>query len=1427
MGKSAANMGKAGRVAAGGFGTAMLGIAKSAALAGVIVGGVAIKMASDFDKPMRQVWSLTTTSEDKFNQWSKTVLDMSKKFPFPAKDMANALYYIKSAMPDATEAQIFNVLGITAKGAVAGVAELSDSAKALVGVMNAYKDIRPEYYMDIMSKAAERSGVKLQDFVANMGAVVGTSADANVPFQQVAAAFATLTKAGVPANTAMMAINRTLVQYYKPSVEAAKVGKELGIEFSRSHLQAVGLQGALLEVMAAFEKAPDAIGKLFPNIRAMKAVFPLVGKASQMFAQDLVALGGASGTMNRMFSRNMKSMENSIKLMVNKGRALLIQLGQKIFPIVKKGIDALGNAFEGKNNVVNAFANAIKGVGSFILGVGQTAAKAAPEILTLVAAFATLKIVPIVGAAITAVGEAGLVLPGVFGTMAAAVGLAGISVGEFVAAAAPFAAAAAIAAGGGLLIAKHFRDADKAGQDAWDSLQAYDKELGTAATSAQPLLNQMNTLRTQLAGLTPDTQAYVDVHKQLLDVQTQLVSVYPGLISGMQMEGGVLKTNTEDMQRQIKIRRALMGGPAETKGLIGPAAGLEKSITGFDELNTQISEYDKGVAGVTAKLESYGATTDQIKVIQSAFAESAAKGWEEVKHSLMSYENIKQGYGAEAGTFERRDINWRMAKLQESYTQMSKWEGEWKDQKIANSKEARLTMLKEYQDYTIALEQLRVSAKAAGEAKGAAPEGLIPLLAPQVKNTYLKAQATQSADIYIQSYFQGLYKGSAADLPAWSASLRDMLTAGKFTEAFDAAGAQGASGFVTNWVTQMVADQGQVAAATGKISTTLAGALSSTNGEIRLVAASGMRDVIAVMAATLPKFGALGQAAGLDVANQMADGIKNQNILPGALDQQGQEAMIRLAQALGTTSMLSQPLKDLAAKLHIDITPTIKLPTDVPKMDIFKWLGGKTEQTVSVKVSDGGTGGKTKKSIDQVKAAAEELAAVDPTVDIGADDRASVKIDALRALNGKTIATVNIVAKIIGSGPFTADEYARYLESKISGISPTIGVGGSAVADQLDALEKSLSSAKAALSGDVPDSWLWRMMQSDILEVNQAIMYLTGNNQAAVDMWGQVAVAYNAAKTQVDTLKTAIDGLNQKMKTSQDAVTALNEKLSASQERLSKYQTQLSNLGQISIKGEGAYTEKSAKLQQRINETQLDLVKAERSHNYAKAAGLQLTLDDLNQRKQIVDLESSVKYDEKKRKIQEALDPLSKQEMSYKNILKHIRAAQWNIAHENATQASINKKIKTQQNIQKGLQRQLDITQKQYDLANTRLGELETKMQNIEGSITRAAQAAQTFAKALQDAAAAGEPAPVWNPLGFQKGGMIPYTGWFYGHKGEEVVPANQVNRGFGLKPISLQTSHQSTINVPVYLDSKMIGRAVAKVTGKTASAYAKSGGRY
>jgi TP901 family phage tail tape measure protein len=590
-------------------GKAFKALAVGGAVVGAVIAGASVKMAADFDESMRKVWSLTRESEATFNSWKSSVKELSRDMPQSATQMADAFYWIKSNMPDATDSQQLKTLDIAARGAVGGVAELSDTVQALTGAQNAYKDMDPAKYMDIMNKAVERGSLTLQDFVSNQGKFIGTAAQFKIPFEEVAAAFATLTRNAVPADTAAMAINQTMMAYLKPTEDAAQVAQNYGIELSANTLRTRGFGGAMLDLAGAMKDDNSEIAQMFPNIRSLKAVLPLSGLASQEFAKDLNEVGNAAGTTTNMFEKNKGSLQNIMKTVWGKFQLIFIDLGEKIIPKLESALDAVGRILDGENDAWNTFAGIVKQVAGVIWDVVTAALKLTPLLIGLGAAFATIKVANF--AAVLG-GLSGL--SGVFGggtKGANAFGLALASAGTTIRNFTGFAGQAAMTGGklGGALsciaasasglatafamvgigiaaLTYKWYSMSKAGNQGWDTIRKSDKSYGELGLKIKPLVDRYTELEAALQKATAAGTDSVAIQNEMTKVGNEIAALNPLMAQGFDEQGNAIMKTDAELRKYVASLLAYSKIKVDTKGEVGQLQALigkQKQYTGAME----------------------------------------------------------------------------------------------------------------------------------------------------------------------------------------------------------------------------------------------------------------------------------------------------------------------------------------------------------------------------------------------------------------------------------------------------------------------------------------------------------------------------------------------------------------------------------------------------------------------------------------------------------------------------------------------------------------------------------------------------------------------------------------------------------------------------------------------------------------------------
>ena len=338
MGAKTSNVGA--KIAAG------FAVAGAAVAAGLTV---AVASAAQFEARMRNVNSISALSEEAFAGLSSKVLDLSRELPQSANNLAEGLYEIASSGFQGAEG--LEVLEKAAQAASAGLTTTQTSAKAIVGVLNAYGMAASEAgrVSDVLFQTVNLGVISFEELSQNLGDVIGLAAAAGVTIEEVGAAIAAITLAGVPAAEAFTGLNTLTKSLIKPSEELSTVYRALGINITRDLKDpAIGLRGVMEQLRVATGGNVEAFIALFPEIRAARAAFALAANEGENYARTSAGITDktqTAGATMRAFNEQMKAVSNQFKVFVNGLQAGAIELGTHLLPLLSdalRGLQALG-----------------------------------------------------------------------------------------------------------------------------------------------------------------------------------------------------------------------------------------------------------------------------------------------------------------------------------------------------------------------------------------------------------------------------------------------------------------------------------------------------------------------------------------------------------------------------------------------------------------------------------------------------------------------------------------------------------------------------------------------------------------------------------------------------------------------------------------------------------------------------------------------------------------------------------------------------------------------------------------------------------------------------------------------------------------------------------------------------------------------------
>ena len=138
--------------------------------------------------------------------------------------------------------------------------------------------------------------------------VIGIASTVGVSIEELMAAVATATLAGQSTSQAMTGMKAAFSSIMAPSEQAKKTAQELGLAFDAQALKAKGLQGVLVEVMAATKGNEEQLSKLFGSVEALNTVLNVASGDGETFAFILGEMGNKMGATDSAFRQMADTM---------------------------------------------------------------------------------------------------------------------------------------------------------------------------------------------------------------------------------------------------------------------------------------------------------------------------------------------------------------------------------------------------------------------------------------------------------------------------------------------------------------------------------------------------------------------------------------------------------------------------------------------------------------------------------------------------------------------------------------------------------------------------------------------------------------------------------------------------------------------------------------------------------------------------------------------------------------------------------------------------------------------------------------------------------------------------------------------------------------------------------------------------------------
>lgn len=326
------------------------------------VGGLALKMALDFDDSFTKIAGLVGVPAGQLEIMRERVLGLAGETARAPAELANALFTVTSAGFRGAEA--LEVLEAAAKASAIGMGDTRTIAEALTATISAYGPgvISAAEATDILTATVRAGNFESSQLAGSLGQILPVASELDIAFSDIGGSVALLTRSNNNATQSITQVRGIMTALIKPSSQANEILKAQGLTMADIRATAAGPGG----LVAAIQQLSDAAGGNQEKLAAMLGRAEALGGALTILGADAAtleetfgAVADSTGVLNEAFSVTADSDAFKAKQAFAELQAAGIELGQALIPVGLEIISmaqGMATAFSGLPEGVQAIA---------------------------------------------------------------------------------------------------------------------------------------------------------------------------------------------------------------------------------------------------------------------------------------------------------------------------------------------------------------------------------------------------------------------------------------------------------------------------------------------------------------------------------------------------------------------------------------------------------------------------------------------------------------------------------------------------------------------------------------------------------------------------------------------------------------------------------------------------------------------------------------------------------------------------------------------------------------------------------------------------------------------------------------------------------------------------------------------------------------
>ena len=315
----------------------------------------------NFDKALSEVSTLIVATESEMRFLDKSAKDLAATFGSTAVKQVEAFYQAISAGAGSVE-QASELLRIANINATAGVTDITTSVDLLTTAINSYgsANLTAIQASDIFFTGVRAGKTTIEEMNVVMGRLLAATVPVGIGLEETVSALATLTASGIKTANASTALVAAISNIAAPTEQASTFAKELGLDFSATALETLGLAGFLEELRVKTGGSNVALRELFGSVRGFGAIFTLLNNESEKFNDTLDQMATATGATELAFAKVSETLSQRFNAQMAILSNFALEIGGILVSILVPALEAFTGHLEISLSVVTALGVALR-----------------------------------------------------------------------------------------------------------------------------------------------------------------------------------------------------------------------------------------------------------------------------------------------------------------------------------------------------------------------------------------------------------------------------------------------------------------------------------------------------------------------------------------------------------------------------------------------------------------------------------------------------------------------------------------------------------------------------------------------------------------------------------------------------------------------------------------------------------------------------------------------------------------------------------------------------------------------------------------------------------------------------------------------------------------------------------------------------------